>query len=83
MVICMAVEIKMPKWGMMMERGRIVKWLKKEGDKVEKGEPMVEIEAEKIVNVVEAPVSGKIVKILAKEDEEYPVGEVLAIIEPS
>jgi len=77
-----SVEIKMPKWGMMMKEARIVKWLKKEGDIVKKREPLVEAEAEKIVNAVEAPVSGKIIKIIAKEGEIYPVGAILGLIEP-
>jgi len=78
----MSVEIKMPKWGMMMKEARIIQWLKKEGDTVKKGEPLVEAEAEKIVNAVEAPVSGKLVKIIAVEGETYPVGATLGLIEP-
>lgn len=76
------VEIKMPKWGMMMKEARIIQWLKKEGDIVKKREPLVEAEAEKIVNAVEAPVSGKLIKIIAKEGEVYPVGATLGLIEP-
>ena len=75
-------EIKMPKWGMMMKEARIVQWLKKEGDLVKKREPLLEAEAEKIVNEVEAPVSGKLIKIIAKEGETYPVGATLGLIEP-
>jgi len=76
------VEIKMPKWGMMMKEARIIQWFKNEGDTVKKGEPLVEAEAEKIVNAVEAPVSGKLIKIIAKEGEIYPVGATLGLIEP-
>jgi len=76
------VEIKMPKWGMMMKEARIIQWFKKEGDIVKKGEPLVEAEAEKIVNAIEAPVSGKIIKIIAKEGEIYPVGATLGLISP-
>jgi pyruvate/2-oxoglutarate dehydrogenase complex dihydrolipoamide acyltransferase (E2) component len=78
----MPVEIKMPKWGMMMKEAAIIQWFKKEGDIVKKGEPLLEAEAEKIVNAVEAPVSGRLVKIIAKEGEIYPVGATLGLIEP-
>ena len=76
------VEIRMPKWGMLMKEATIIQWLKKEGDNVKKREPLVEAEAEKIVNAVEAPVSGKLIKIIAKEGEVYPVGAILGLIEP-
>jgi len=76
------VEIKMPKWGMMMKEARIIQWFKKEGDIVKKREPLVEAEAEKIVNAVESPVSGKLIKIIAIEGEVYPVGATLGLIEP-
>ncbi len=78
----MPVEIKMPKWGMMMKEATIIQWFKKEGDTVKKGEPLLEAEAEKIVNAVEAPVSGQLIKIIAKEGEIYPVGATLGLIEP-
>jgi len=78
----MPVEIKMPKWGMMMKEATIIQWFRKEGDTVKKGEPLLEAEAEKIVNAVEAPVSGQLIKIIAKEGEIYPVGATLGLIEP-
>lgn len=78
----MPVEIKMPKWGMLMKEATIIKWFKKEGDTVKKGEPLLEAEAEKIVNAVEAPVSGQLIKTIAKEGEIYPVGATLGLIEP-
>ena len=78
----MPVEIKMPKWGMMMKEAAITQWFKKEGDIVKKGEPLLEAEAEKIVNAVEAPVSGRLIKIIAKEGEIYPVGATLGLIKP-
>jgi pyruvate dehydrogenase E2 component (dihydrolipoamide acetyltransferase) len=74
------VEVKLPKWGMMMEKAVVVQWLKKEGDKVTEGEEIVICETEKIVNPVEAPVNGTLVKIVAKEGETIPVGSVLALI---
>jgi pyruvate/2-oxoglutarate dehydrogenase complex dihydrolipoamide acyltransferase (E2) component len=78
----MPVEIKMPKWGMMMKEATIIQWFKKEGDLIKKGEPLLEAEAEKIVNAVEAPVSGRLIKMIAEEGEIYPVGAALGLIEP-
>lgn len=69
----MIEEVYMPKFGMTMTEGKIIKWLKKEGDYVEKGEPLVEIETEKIVNSLDSFASGVVEEIL------YPEGETLAI----
>ncbi|MGZ3617760.1 MAG: biotin/lipoyl-containing protein, partial [Ktedonobacteraceae bacterium] len=48
----------MPKWGLSMKTGLIVEWLKKTGEAVREGEPIVEIESEKATNDVDAPVTG-------------------------
>jgi pyruvate dehydrogenase E2 component (dihydrolipoamide acetyltransferase) len=69
----MATEIIMPKAGMAMEEGTIVKWFKKEGDTVEVGEPLLEILTDKVNMEVEAPASGTLLKILAQEGEVLPV----------
>lgn len=79
----MAVEVKLPQWGMGMEDGVIVQWLKAEGDAVEEGEALVEVEAAKAVEVVEAPVAGTLTQILAQPDEVVKVRAVIAIIEPA
>ncbi|MDI6861342.1 MAG: dihydrolipoamide acetyltransferase family protein [Caldisericia bacterium] len=76
-------ELKMPKFGLTMEEGVITKWYKKEGDFVNKGEAICEIESEKIVNDLESPVSGYIKQILVKEGESKKVGEVIALISES
>jgi len=70
----------MPKWGTVMQGGYLLGWLKDEGDRVEAGEPLLEIETEKAVNVVEAPVAGTIGRIVREAGEKYPVGEILAVI---
>lgn len=77
----MSVELLMPKLGLTMEEGNVVKWLKKEGEKVEKGEPILVVETEKVEYEVESPASGVIKEIIGKEEETHPVGAVLAIIE--
>jgi len=71
----------MPKLGLTMTEGTVVKWLKAEGDKVSKGEALLEIETEKITNVVESPADGTLTKIIAKEGEVYEVTALLGIIE--
>ncbi|RLI34215.1 hypothetical protein DRO53_04110 [Candidatus Bathyarchaeota archaeon] len=76
----MVKEVVMPKLSSTMKEGRIVKWLKKEGEKVQAGEPIVEIEAEKVTTKVEAPVSGTLEKILAPEGSTIPPGQPIALI---
>ncbi len=72
--------IEMPKLGMTMEEGLITEWHKKEGEKVEEGETLLEIMTDKTNMEIESPVSGILYKILAKEGEEKKVGEPIAII---
>ncbi len=77
----MIIDVTVPKWGLTMKEVEIVKWLKKEGDMVEKDEPLVEVTTEKISNTINAPEKGKLVKILAKEGETALVAAVIAQIE--
>ena len=76
----MALGVYLPIWGMQMEEGKVVKWLVSEGERVDKGEPLVEIETEKITNVVESPTTGIIARIVAKEDEVIKITGLLAVI---
>ena len=76
----MAKPIIMPKTGMAMEEGTLIKWLKKEGDSVEKGEPVAEIETDKSVMELEADYPGTVIKIFAAEGDVIPVTEVMAWI---
>lgn len=75
------IQVTVPKWGLTMENGEIVKWLKNEGDKVEKGEQLVEMMTDKITNYIEVPESGILKRILAKEGESAQVLAVIAEIE--
>jgi pyruvate dehydrogenase E2 component (dihydrolipoamide acetyltransferase) len=77
----MLVEVLLPQWGMGMTQGLIVSWLKEEGDNVEAGEPLVEVEAAKTASDVEAPTSGVLHKILAEVDEMVEVRSVIAVID--
>ena len=63
-----------------MEAGTIVRWLKSEGDQVEKGEPLYELDTDKVTQEVEAEAGGVLLKILAGEGEEIEVGKRIAVI---
>ena len=75
----MTTEIKLPRLGQGMESGTIVKWLKSEGDKVEKGEPLYELDTDKVTQEVEADASGVLLKI-AVSSGEVEVGKTIAVI---
>src|SRR5881227_328905 len=75
----MATEIKLPRLGQGMESGTIVKWLKAEGDEVEKGEPLYELDTDKVTQEVEADASGVLLKIAISEGE-VEVGKTIAVI---
>ena len=75
----MATEIKLPRLGQGMESGTIVKWLKAEGDPVEKGEPLYELDTDKVTQEVEADASGVLLKIAIAEGE-VEVGKTIAVI---
>lgn len=77
----MKVEVLLPQWGMGMSEGMIVEWLKKVGDEVTEDEPLAEVEAEKVTEMLEAPATGTIVEILVQEGEEAKVRTPVAIIE--
>ncbi|MBW2617249.1 MAG: 2-oxo acid dehydrogenase subunit E2 [Deltaproteobacteria bacterium] len=79
----MSVEILMPKWGMTMKEGMISKWFKQEGESVEAGEDLFEVETEKITNAVEAAASGVLFQIVVPEGATVGVGAVVAIVAES
>jgi pyruvate dehydrogenase E2 component (dihydrolipoamide acetyltransferase) len=75
----MADEVKLPRLGQGMESGTIIKWLKAEGDQVEKGEPLYELDTDKVTQEVEAEASGVLLKITVPEGEA-DVGTTIAVI---
>jgi pyruvate dehydrogenase E2 component (dihydrolipoamide acetyltransferase) len=75
----MSQQVTLPRLGQGMESGTIVRWLKSEGDQVEKGEPLYELDTEKVTQEVEADASGVLLKILVQEGE-VPVGRPVAVI---
>ena len=76
----MASEIVLPQWGMEMQDGTIVRWLKQEGDTVAEGEPIVEVETAKLQTELESTTSGVLSRIVAQEGEIVPIRGVLCVI---
>jgi pyruvate dehydrogenase E2 component (dihydrolipoamide acetyltransferase) len=76
----MPTDLKLPRLGQGMESGVIVRWLKSEGDAVKKGEPLYELDTDKVTQEVEAEVDGRLVQIVVPEGE-IEVGATVAIIE--
>lgn len=74
-------EFKMPKMDHLSEESTVVKWLKKEGEKVDKGELILTVETGKAVLDVESPLTGTITKIVVEEGTEVPIGTVIAHID--
>jgi len=77
----MSTSVVLPKWGMGIEEGTVLRWLKREGEPVTQGEPLVEIETAKATQEVEAPASGTLVKILLPEGQSAAVNTAIAVIE--
>ena len=76
----MATKVNFPKSGMGIDEGTVIRWLKAVGDKVQKGEVLVEIETAKATQEVEAPTSGTLSEILVAGGETTAVNTPLALI---
>ena len=76
----MAAEVIMPALGMAQETGKVLRWLKAEGDAVVKGEPLLEIETDKVTVELEAPAAGTLAAVSAAEGDEVPVGRAIAYV---
>jgi pyruvate/2-oxoglutarate dehydrogenase complex dihydrolipoamide acyltransferase (E2) component len=79
----MSIKVNLPKSGMGIEEGTIVKWLKSEGDTVQRGEILVEVETAKALQEVEAPASGTLARILVEEGATAAINTALAEIDAS
>jgi pyruvate dehydrogenase E2 component (dihydrolipoyllysine-residue acetyltransferase) len=76
----MPTNIIMPALELAQETGKIIHWLKRPGDSVQKGEPVVEIETDKVTVELEAPASGVLRDVSAREGDVVPVGRTIAVV---
>lgn len=76
----MAEKVIMPKQGLQMTEGTIIKWLVQEGGECKQGQPLFEMETDKLTIEIESHVSGKLLKIVRKEGETVPITETIAVI---
>ena len=76
----MAADVTMPRLSDSMEEGTVLRWLVEKGGEVKRGEPLVEIETDKVNMTYEADTDGTLVEILAEEGDTLPVGELIARI---
>src|SRR5207302_8129932 len=73
-------EVKMPQMGESIFEGTVTKWIKKEGDAVQRDEPLFEISTDKIDTEIPSPASGTLQKILVKEGQTVQINTVVAVI---
>ncbi len=76
----MPAEVIMPALGMAQETGKVLRWLKADGDDVAKGEPLLEVETDKVTVEIESPADGTLAAVSAAEGAEVPVGTVIALV---
>src|SRR5918911_440832 len=70
----------MPMLGMAQETGKVVRWLKAEGEPVAKAEPLMEVETDKVTVEIEAPAGGVLAGVTAAAGDDVPVGQVIAYV---
>src|SRR5881398_3423922 len=76
----MPADVIMPLLGMAQETGKVLRWLKQDGDGVRKGEPLLEVETDKVTVEIEAPADGTLAGVRVADGAEVPVGEVIALV---
>ena len=76
----MATDVIMPMLGMNQDTGKVVRWLRADGDAVSKGDPILEVETDKVTVEIEAPAAGTLSRISAVEGEDVPVGHTIAVV---
>src|SRR5260370_27863160 len=76
----MAISVVMPALEMAQETGKLISWLKKEGESVAKGEPLLEVETDKAVMEIESPADGVLAGVKVQAGTEVPVGRTIAWI---
>ena len=76
----MAISVQMPALGESVTEGTVTRWLKQEGDTVERDEPLLEVSTDKVDTEIPSPAAGVLQKIVAQEDDTVEVGGELAVI---
>lgn len=76
----MAMNVLLPQWGMGMQEGIVVQWLKGEGDPVAEDEPIVEVESEKVTGTVDSPMDGVLARIVVAPGAVAQIYDVLAVV---
>jgi pyruvate dehydrogenase E2 component (dihydrolipoyllysine-residue acetyltransferase) len=76
----MPADVIMPALGMAQETGKVLRWLKQDGEAVKKGEPLLEVETDKVTVEIEAPADGTLGGVRAPDGAEVPVGTVIAVV---
>jgi pyruvate dehydrogenase E2 component (dihydrolipoamide acetyltransferase) len=76
----MPADVIMPALGMAQETGKVLRWLKQDGEPVTKGEPLLEVETDKVTVEIEAPADGTLAGVRAADGTEVPVGTVIAVV---
>src|SRR5256714_12264087 len=77
----MSVSVSMPQLGESVTEGTVTRWLKKEGERVEADEPLLEVSTDKVDTEIPSPVSGVLRGITVAEDETVAVGAELAVVD--
>jgi len=76
------MDVTLPRLADSLEEGVVSRWLKRPGERVARGEPLVEIETDKVNSEIESPYDGVLAEVLFDEGTTVPVGEVIARIHP-
>ncbi len=74
-------EVKIPKWGLTIEKMTILSWLVKVGDEVKKGDALCEVDTDKAQTDLESPADGRVVELSVQEGDECTVGQTIAVLE--
>ena len=75
------MEVTLPRLADSLVDGMVSRWLKRPGDRVARGEPLLEVETDKVNSEIESPYDGVLTEVLVEEGATVPVGEVIARIE--